>query len=90
VILARKYAYPAAECKEVAAALYDRGVIDAAQFELMKKMAGYRNRMVHFYHEIIPEELWDICANHLKEIEVILDGLIGWFSRQTDSPSGHS
>jgi len=89
-ILARKYAHPATEYKEVAAALYDRGVIDAVGFDLMKKMAGYRNRMVHFYHEVSPEELWDICANHLSDIDLLLDRLVGWLSRETDSRSGHA
>ena len=42
----------------------------------MRKMAGYRNRMVHFYHEISPEELHDICVNHLDEIKVLLARLL--------------
>jgi uncharacterized protein YutE (UPF0331/DUF86 family) len=32
-------------------------------------MAGYRNRMVHFYREVTPEELYQIVANNLKDIE---------------------
>jgi hypothetical protein len=26
--------------------------------------------MVHFYHEITPEEIYDICRNHLDEIRL--------------------
>jgi len=42
----------------------------------MRKMAGYRNRMVHFYHEITPEELHEICLNHLDEIRLLLDRML--------------
>jgi len=33
------------------------------------EMAGYRNRIVHFYHEITNEELYEILQNDLKDIE---------------------
>ena len=33
------------------------------------EMAGYRNRIVHLYHEITDEELYEIIQNDLKDIE---------------------
>lgn len=36
---------------------------------LLKILAGYRNRMVHFYHEITPKELYEICSGELEDIE---------------------
>lgn len=77
-ILAKRFAYPAAEYKEIAKGLSDRKVIIGDQVELMRKMAGYRNRMVHFYHEITPEELHEICVNHLDEIKLLLERLLQW------------
>jgi len=44
----------------------------------MRKMAGYRNRMVHFYHEITPGELHEICLNHLDELKLLLETLLQW------------
>ena len=32
-------------------------------------MAGYRNRMVHFYREVTPQELYQIAKDNLKDIE---------------------
>jgi len=32
-------------------------------------MAGYRIRLVHFYHEIAREELYQIIRNYLKDID---------------------
>jgi len=85
-ILAKKFAYPAAEYKEIAKGLSDRKVIIGDQVELMRKMAGYRNRMVHFYHEITPEELHEICINHLDEITLLLERLLRWIKE--NKPTG--
>ena len=41
-------------------------------------MAGYRNRMVHFYHEITPEELREICLYHVDEIKLLTEKLVQW------------
>jgi len=49
---------------------------------LMRQMAGYRIRMVHFYHEVTPEELYDVCSNHLHEIRKLLDQLMKWVREQ--------
>ena len=84
-ILAKKFAYPAAEYKEIAKGLSDKKVIIGDQVELMRKMAGYRNRMVHFYHEITPEELHEICVNHLDEIKLLLDRLLQWIKENKPS-----
>ncbi len=79
-VLARGFSYPATEYKEIAAALFDRHVIAAEDLEIMRKMAGCRNRMVHFCQEISPEELWDICSHHLSEIELLLARLVAWIA----------
>jgi len=84
-ILAKRFAYPAAEYKEIAKGLSDKKVIVGDQVELMRKMAGYRNRMVHFYHEITPEELHEICINHLDEIKLLLDRLLQWIKENKPS-----
>ena len=70
-ILAKAFAYPAMEYKEVAKGLFDKKILEAKEAELMREMAGYRNRMVHFYHEITPEELHQICLYHLDEIRLL-------------------
>jgi uncharacterized protein YutE (UPF0331/DUF86 family) len=77
-ILVKHFAYPAAEYKEIARGLAEKKVIGGTELELMRKMAGYRNRMVHFYHEITPEELYDVCLNHLDELKLLLETLLHW------------
>lgn len=75
-ILAKSFAFPATEYKEIAKGLLDKKILNEDEAELMRKMAGYRNRMVHFYHEITPEELHEICLNHLDEITLLLDRML--------------
>lgn len=71
-ILARKYGLPVVEYKEIAKRLFEKSVLSADEAEWMRKMAGYRNRMVHFYHEVSAEELHEICLNRLGEIRTLL------------------
>jgi uncharacterized protein YutE (UPF0331/DUF86 family) len=75
-ILAKKFAFPATEYKEIAGGLLEKKILSQDEAELMRKMAGYRNRMVHFYHEITPEELYEICLNHLDEIRLLLNRML--------------
>jgi uncharacterized protein YutE (UPF0331/DUF86 family) len=80
-ILVKHFAYPAAEYKEIARGLAAKEVIGGNELELMRKMAGYRNRMVRFYHEITPGELHEICLNHLDELKLLLESLLQWIRK---------
>jgi uncharacterized protein YutE (UPF0331/DUF86 family) len=53
----------------VAAALLRHDVLATEEAALLKTLAGYRNRLVHFYHEISADELFDVCAHDLPDIE---------------------
>ena len=35
----------------------------------LQEMAGYRHRLVHFYHEVFPEELFNVIQKDLNDIE---------------------
>jgi uncharacterized protein YutE (UPF0331/DUF86 family) len=75
-ILAKRFAFPATEYKEIARGLLDKKILTEDEADLMRKMAGYRNRMAHFYNEITPEELHEICLGHLDEIKLLLDRML--------------
>jgi uncharacterized protein YutE (UPF0331/DUF86 family) len=77
-ILARGYGEGVSEYKEIARALRRQGVLDDAAAALLEDMAGYRNRMVHFYHEIAAQELYQICASRLEDVTHITRELKGW------------
>jgi uncharacterized protein YutE (UPF0331/DUF86 family) len=81
-ILVKEFGVPAVEYKEVARLLAEKKVISQKECELLLRMAGYRSRMAHFYHEISPDELYEICKEHLDEIETVLDGVVRWLKEK--------
>jgi uncharacterized protein YutE (UPF0331/DUF86 family) len=85
-ILAKGFAFPATEYKEIAKGLDENKVLFEEESKLMRKMAGYRNRMVHFYHEITVEELHEICLYHMSEIQLLGDKLLQWVKEHQDTP----
>jgi uncharacterized protein YutE (UPF0331/DUF86 family) len=57
------------EYKEIANALCSNKIITKELAEKLKLMAGYRNRLVHFYHEVTDKELFSILKNNLSDME---------------------
>jgi uncharacterized protein YutE (UPF0331/DUF86 family) len=57
------------EYKEIAKALYELGVVTKEHSERLRLMAGYRNRLVHFYHDVSDKELFLILKNNLSDME---------------------
>lgn len=53
----------------IAAQLASYGVLPAEFKETSVKMAKYRNRLVHFYHEVDEEELYKIIQENLPDLE---------------------
>lgn len=77
-ILAKAFAQPVTEYREIAKGLLEKKVLPEKEGEILAKMAGYRNRMVHFYQEITSEELHEICRDHINEINTVLNKLKEW------------
>jgi len=40
-------------------------------------MAGYRDRLVHFYEEITPKELYQIVTGDLGDLEIFAQAVVG-------------
>lgn len=57
-ILAKGFGRAVVEYKDIPIGLRDDGVLTESESGLLREMAGYRNRMVHFYSEVTPEELF--------------------------------
>jgi uncharacterized protein YutE (UPF0331/DUF86 family) len=77
-VLAKGFGRGVPEYKKVAIELGNAGVLDPAMVELLAKMAGYRNRLVHFYDEVTPEELFLVCSQQLGDIEAVVDAVLKW------------
>ncbi|MBI4281649.1 DUF86 domain-containing protein [Candidatus Uhrbacteria bacterium] len=72
-ILSRIPGAHATEYKELSRQLGAHGIIrkEFAETKLVV-MAKYRNRLVHFYAEITPEEMHDILTKDLGDFEIFL------------------
>ena len=83
-VLAKGFALAPAEYKEVADELARTAVLSEQAGALLRQMAGYRNRLVHFYHEISQEELYRLFSRHLAEIELICDEILTWLKKHPE------
>lgn len=72
-ILSRIPGGQATQYKEIALKLGEFGLVEKKfAKEKLTRMAGYRNRLVHFYAEVTPEELYGIVQNDLGDLSVFL------------------
>ncbi|MBW1790257.1 MAG: DUF86 domain-containing protein [Deltaproteobacteria bacterium] len=77
-VLAKGFGIAVTAYKDVAEQLTRQGVISPEDGRVLRLMAGYRNRLVHFYHEISLVELHDICSRELADMERICDAVLKW------------
>lgn len=77
-ILAKGFGLGVSEYKEIASRLGDQGVLSREETELLRVLAGYRNRLVHFYHDVGPDELYEVCARDLVDLERIAQAYRKW------------
>lgn len=75
-ILSRIPGASASQYKEIALKLAENKIVpvDFANNQLVK-MAKYRNRLVHFYAQISPEELFKIIQEDLTDFDVFLTAI---------------
>lgn len=75
-LLAKGMGKGALEYKEVARLAVEHGLIaDAGLGRRFQEMAGFRNRLTHFYDEVTPRELYGIVHRELGDLEAIADAL---------------
>lgn len=56
--------------KNIALGLGKRKIVPTAFSQgPLTKMAGYRNRLVHFYAEVTPDELYEVVTQHLGDVD---------------------
>jgi uncharacterized protein YutE (UPF0331/DUF86 family) len=68
------------EYKIIAKKLIEKEIITSSLQESLINMAGYRNRLIHFYHDILVDEIYDILHKHLNDIEKFVKEIIIFIS----------
>ena len=77
-LLAKVFGLAVAEYKAIADELEKNNILNTEVARQLRVLAGYRNRMVHFYNEITPLELYHICSNQLDDIAYVRDAFKLW------------
>ena len=83
-ILAKGFGRGVSEYKEIASVLVEVGVLTEEESELFMTLAGYRNRMVHFYHEISDMELFEICSLQLFDMISTTEAIKKWINNHPE------
>ncbi len=84
-ISAKGFSKPVVEYKQIGSTLGECGVLNAARVGLLVKMAGYRNRLTHFYDEVTPGELYEILNTRIGDIESVLEEILKWLRSNPES-----
>jgi uncharacterized protein YutE (UPF0331/DUF86 family) len=87
-ILAKGLGERALEDNQIALALQRAGVLDAACGDILVDLAGYRNRLTHFYDEVTAADLFDICAHRSAEVGRVRDAMLDWLRRHPELVDG--
>lgn len=79
-VLAKGFARAPSEYGEVARQLGEVGVVSPSQTERLVRMARYRNRLVHVYHEVTAPELYELLVRRRGDIEEMLRAIADWMA----------
>lgn len=83
-ILAKGFGTGVSEYWEIAIRLEEQAVLSPEEAALLRILAGYRNRLVHFYHEVSPEELYEICSQRLTDLEAVASAYRRWLGEHSE------
>ena len=72
----------AKEYKGIAQGVATLGVVPSEFVPTLVRMAGYRNRMVHFYYEVTPQELYRIIVVHREDLRCFVDWVAAYLEKQ--------
>jgi|SRR3972149_4465381 len=87
-ILSKTYGFKEIEYKTIARELGGRRVVTKELSDALYAMAGYRNRMVHFYKEVTPEELHHIVVNNLGDFDRFAKEIVAFVRTYKEKTEG--
>ena len=88
-VLSRAFGAAVVEYEQIARALQSNGVLSPEDAALLRELAGYRNRMVHFYDAVSEAELFEICSERLSDLERLLDAILRWIDEHPEDVRTH-
>ncbi len=67
-IVAKGFGRAVTEYRDIARQLLSVGALNEEETRRMGELAGFRNRLVHFYAEVTHQELYRICSTQLEDV----------------------
>jgi uncharacterized protein YutE (UPF0331/DUF86 family) len=75
-LLSRRFGLGALESRQAARACAEKGLVrDPGLAARFVEIAGFRNRLTHFYDEVTADELLAVRASHLDDLEALAAAL---------------
>ena len=84
-VLAKGFGKVVPDYAAVADELAAQGILPPESATKLRLMARYRNRMVHFYDEVTPPELYGILAGERQDVEEILTAIQRWLAAHPET-----
>jgi uncharacterized protein YutE (UPF0331/DUF86 family) len=88
-LLSKGFGVGVAEYKVIAVQLQAEGVLSIEDAATLRILAGYRNRLVHYYNEISEEELYQVCSSQLGDVERVLTAIENWIRAHPELVDRH-
>ncbi|HEY8021151.1 MAG TPA: DUF86 domain-containing protein [Thermoanaerobaculia bacterium] len=84
-VLAKGFGKVVPEYAAVADELEAQGILGQEGARKLRLMARYRNRMVHFYDDITPAELYGILTRERGDVEEVLAAILAWLAAHPEA-----
>jgi len=79
-VLAKGFGKVVPEYAAIADELAAQGILTVDDARKLRVMARYRNRMVHFYDDITPAELYEILTKERGDVDAVLGAILAWLA----------
>lgn len=90
-LLAKAFGVGALEYRQVAALAGEKGLVaDAILQERFREIAGFRNRLTHFYGDVRTEELFGVVRDDLADLERLAEELRQAAARLASAEPDHA
>ena len=84
-VLAKGFGKVVPDYAAIADELAAQGILPPESAAKLRLMARYRNRMVHFYDDVTPPELYGILAGERQDVEEILAAIQRWLAAHPEA-----
>jgi uncharacterized protein YutE (UPF0331/DUF86 family) len=84
-VLAKGFGKVVPDYAAVADELAAQGILLPETAAKLRLMARYRNRMVHFYDDVTPIELYGVLTRERADVEEVLEGIQRWLAAHPEA-----